>query len=83
MRHVRLAENGYLCYHFGIIDYLQKYNMKKRMENFGKGLINQGTREYISCVNPELYQRRFFNDISQNVIKSHKLPHSFLKELNS
>ena len=47
-------------YHVGIIDYLQEFNNKKKVENYTKTVFksNSGSRK-ISCVPPKLYADRF------------------------
>eukprot|EP00474_Spongospora_subterranea_P010791 CRZ11249.1 hypothetical protein [Spongospora subterranea] len=44
-------------YFMGIIDYLQKYNWKKKTEHFFKAIVND--RSSISAVNPPAYAKRF------------------------
>ena len=45
---------------FGIIDYAQKYTTRKRLESVAKRLSTPRLpKEAHSCVNPDLYQRRF------------------------
>ena len=47
-------------YHFGIIDYLQDYNLDKRLETLIKTKLSFNTKESeISCVPPKLYANRF------------------------
>mmetsp|Transcript_27043 Transcript_27043/g.25889 ORF Transcript_27043/g.25889 Transcript_27043/m.25889 type:complete len:422 (-) Transcript_27043:111-1376(-) len=45
-----------LVYHFGIIDFLQKFSFRKVLENWYKGLFHDKTK--ISAVAPSLYARR-------------------------
>jgi len=47
----------YEIYHFGIIDFLQKYNKKKKIANFAKSLKYE--KEAISTVDPTFYMSRF------------------------
>jgi Phosphatidylinositol-4-phosphate 5-Kinase len=44
-------------YYIGIIDILQRYNSRKRMETSLKRLLYEESA--ISCVEPQLYERRF------------------------
>lgn len=37
-------------YHFGIIDFLQKYNKKKKLANFAKTLKYDKVSSYVACV---------------------------------
>eukprot|EP01105_Mastigella_eilhardi_P009477 TRINITY_DN2236_c0_g1_i2.p1 TRINITY_DN2236_c0_g1~~TRINITY_DN2236_c0_g1_i2.p1 ORF type:complete len:209 (+),score=30.71 TRINITY_DN2236_c0_g1_i2:149-775(+) len=48
-------------YHLGIIDILQEYNARKKVEHSLKALTS---REEISCVDPDTYRSRFVNFIS-------------------
>ncbi|KAL0219292.1 hypothetical protein P9112_004945 [Eukaryota sp. TZLM1-RC] len=52
-------ERGNEIYFFGIIDILQKYNTRKRLESSAKSLFNKS--DAISAVAPEHYARRFLN----------------------
>lgn len=47
-----------LVYHIGIIDFLQRYTLRKVLETFFKGLLHDARK--ISCVAPALYARRLF-----------------------
>lgn len=49
-------ESGYVLY-IGIIDYLQRFNYRKRIETWGRTI--QGKRAP-SCVSPSKYGRRFY-----------------------
>ena len=44
-------------YHVGIVDFLQKYTFRKRLETIGKGIWYNAAR--ISAVNPKFYAQRF------------------------
>ena len=47
-------------YHLGIIDYLQEYNTKKRIELKMKSLfVNSDDVKTISVADPKYYQERF------------------------
>jgi Phosphatidylinositol-4-phosphate 5-Kinase len=48
-------------YHFGIIDFLQKYTIRKWLETFIKGLFSDARK--ISCVHPKFYARRMLQFI--------------------
>jgi Phosphatidylinositol-4-phosphate 5-Kinase len=52
-----------LRYHFGIIDFLQKYSFRKHLETFLKGLFDDSSK--ISCVAPTLYARRMLSFIAR------------------
>jgi len=51
------ANKYFEIYHFGIIDFLQKYNKKKKLANFAKTLKYE--KEAISTVDPAFYMNRF------------------------
>jgi len=50
-------------YYMGIIDILQKYNWKKRLETLFKTLQNRRNRHIMSSVPPEEYKTRFLKFI--------------------
>ena len=54
---------GEYCYSFSIIDYLQKYSTRKRMENAIKRVFYYSTSQFVSCVHPDLYANRFLDFI--------------------
>ena len=43
--------------YFGVIDYLQEYTMRKRMERAAKGFM--ADKQGLSVANPEFYRNRF------------------------
>ena len=56
-------------YHLGIIDYLQEYNTKKRMELKMKSLfVNSDDVKGISVADPKFYQERFKRFIYDKVL---------------
>ena len=65
--HVYKSENENYIYIVGIIDYLQKFNTKKKLEHFFKGLIYGKEKNMISAVRHELYAQRFFDFMTKNV----------------
>ena len=44
---------------FGIIDILQEYNVRKRIEHASKSVITE--KDTMSAVNPTVYSKRFQN----------------------
>jgi hypothetical protein len=48
-------------YHIGIIDYLQLYDIQKRMERFTKKFLRLNIRLDTSAQDPEHYANRFSN----------------------
>ena len=65
--HVYKSDNEKYIYIVGIIDYLQKYNYKKKMEHCMKGIINGKENNMISAVEPEYYGSRFYEFMMKNV----------------
>ena len=56
-------------YHLGIIDYLQEYNSEKKLESFLKQTyFAKEDSKNISCVPPELYQKRFEDFMNKNIL---------------
>ena len=65
--HVYKSENEKYIYIIGIIDYLQEYNFKKKMEHCLKGIIYGKEKNMISAVEPEYYGNRFYDFMMKNV----------------
>ena len=65
--HVYTSDNKNYIYIVGIIDYLQKYNNKKRIETFFKGIYFGKEKNMISCVEPGFYGERFQDFMLKNV----------------
>eukprot|EP01084_Bolivina_argentea_P063338 115679_1 len=55
-------------YYMGIIDTLQIYNYKKKMETFMKTYIMRDDGNGISCVEPVKYQKRFMNYMNNIIV---------------
>lgn len=64
-RHKFLGCQGRYIYHLGIIDYLQDYNIEKKLENFAK---KQVYGNMISAVPPANYALRYLRFMRDNVI---------------
>ena len=60
---------GKFRYHFSIIDYLQKYNLSKRLERRYKILTTTAMPEDISSTESSSYADRFLKFIGEKVIK--------------
>ena len=62
-------------YYIGIIDTLQEYNLKKKLETWWKTYVQRADAVGISCVEPELYQKRFMSYMEHIIIsqKDYKL----------
>ena len=59
---VLCGEDG-KTYHFGVIDFLQRYTFRKVLETMLKGIIDDATK--ISCVAPSLYAKRMLSFIAK------------------
>lgn len=57
-------------YQFGIIDYLQDWNINKMCEHYAKTIILRKDAEGVSAVEPQLYSKRFYDFMSENVFCS-------------
>ena len=65
--HVYRSDNKNYIYIIGIIDYLQKYNLRKRLETFIKGITVGKEKNMISAVEPDYYGNRFKDFMIKNV----------------
>ena len=54
----KVSQHCQEIYYFGIIDVLQKYNLKKGLETHLKGLVHD--KKKISAVPPDMYADRFY-----------------------
>ena len=60
---------GKWIYHISVIDYLQDFNIEKRLENFFKTLrATSHDAKYISAVHPDAYADRFIKFMKDSVI---------------
>lgn len=64
------STDGKFLYCFGLIDYLQAFNVKKLFENKFKGLVYGKEKEFISAVDPVLYSDRMLNFMRDNLFTS-------------
>lgn len=64
------SNDNSMIYHFGIIDFLQKWTTQKKVENFGRSIMIDETK--ISCVNPTLFEKRFLDFIRKEVLNKHR-----------
>ena len=53
--------------HIGIIDYLQAWDLKKKLEHSAKTMFNRNGKQTISSVSPGFYSQRFNNFINKEV----------------
>ena len=59
-------------YHICLIDYLQTYNLKKKMEVVYKSKVKHAKTEEISSMNPRSYQERFYKFVRTQVFKGNE-----------
>ena len=55
--------------HVGIIDFLQKFDFKKKTEHKFKSWSPGVNPSALSCVEPKLYMHRFINFMEKEVVK--------------
>lgn len=70
-RHKYLSRTGRFIYHMAIIDYLQDFNIDKKLENKLKVFINEKGAE-ISAIEPTGYCKRFQRFMRDKVIIDQK-----------
>lgn len=70
-RHKFLSSNLQYIYHISIIDYLQYYNLDKKMENLAKTIL-KGKKAEISAVPPDKYSKRYREFMENYVVVSDK-----------
>ena len=66
-RRIFKSENKKYLYIMGIIDYLQKFNLAKFLENKYKSILYGDEIRYVSAVDPTIYSQRMF-EFSKNFI---------------
>eukprot|EP00736_Rhodelphis_marinus_P004429 Rmarinus@m.5880 len=63
-----MVVEGPACYYYGVVDILQQWNWRKRLEYAAKTFLCQDTSG-ISAVNPEYYARRFHGFVTEVVFE--------------
>ena len=58
---------GNRTYHISIIDYLQEWNLQKKVERFTKTVLLGKDRETLSAVKPDVYGPCFRSFMEKNV----------------
>ena len=53
--------------HLSIIDYLQKWNLNKKVERFSKTVFLNKNGDKLSAIEPNRYATRFINFIEANL----------------
>lgn len=76
----RKANGEKLLLYVGIIDILQSYRFKKRLEHIWKSLIHDG--DSVSVHNPSFYSHRFQEFMFNNVFKTTSSPRTSRRKLN-
>jgi len=66
-RHTFLSKGGKFIYHLAIIDYLQDFNIEKKLESMIKTVINKDGAQ-ISAIPPNPYCKRYIKFMRENVI---------------
>lgn len=62
------TEKVHQRYHIAIIDYLQEYNLNKKMERFAKTTCrSKSKRDKVSCAPTAFYQRRFVEFVTSAI----------------
>jgi 1-phosphatidylinositol-4-phosphate 5-kinase len=61
-------------YWCGIIDILQPFNLKKRIEMKVKGKVTAGGKDAVSCADPNFYGQRFLGFVLSDVVISSETP---------
>ena len=52
-----------MIYHIGIIDYLQEWNLNKKIEQLLKVTFRGAKKKLLSAVEPSFYRERFLNSV--------------------
>ena len=60
--------NGPRIYHIAIIDYLQEWNLSKKLERFTKTVLMGKDKQTLSAIEPETYGIRFLSFMEKNVL---------------
>ena len=63
------VQNDYGDYylHFSIIDYLQTWNLNKKLERFSKTVFLNKDGQKLSAIEPNRYAQRFVNFMEDNL----------------
>lgn len=64
------SKDGKTLYSVGMIDFLQEYNLKKKLERFFKIVLLCKDSEGISVINPRKYQDRFMEKMNSIFVDS-------------
>lgn len=61
------SQNGKYIFHISIIDYLQLYDLNKKLERFYKIFVNGAYGPELSSISSEPYKKRFLNFMKSKV----------------
>jgi hypothetical protein len=71
-RKIVKSNNKKYIYIFGLIDYLQKFNVAKFLENKYKSILYGNEIKYVSAVDPIIYSERMLNFARDYIFISRK-----------
>ena len=60
---------GKRVYHIAIIDYLQEWNLSKKLERFSKTILLGKDGPTLSAIEPEAYAARFSSFVEKNILQ--------------
>lgn len=81
-RNIIVSTDGTKVYHLGIIDYLQKWNLRKKIERLVKSCVAKDRFYSLAAAPPRLYGNRFFQFIKKHVLNAEYKRDDFSKYLN-
>jgi hypothetical protein len=64
------SSNSKYVYCLGLIDYLQKFNLKKFLENKYKSILYGNDIKFVSSVDPQMYKTRILEFTQENLFIS-------------
>ena len=68
------SENGKYIYHVSVIDYLQKYDLNKKLERYYKVIFNGAQPDELSSISCDRYKKRFM-DFMKNTVFNYQNNH--------
>lgn len=79
-----MSQCGNFIYHICIIDYLQPYVLRKRLETVFKSTLLGVSKKDLSCIDPDRYSDRFVQYIKNKVFNNDalKMSNRSIIELN-
>ena len=80
-----VSSDGTELYHFGLIDYLQDWNVNKQGEHWAKRLLRGKSGKLLSAIEPKAYWQRFRKFVQEQVlidINKTQTKHEWLKEID-